>query len=86
MALKLANNAVGRLATNISPTDTTISLKAGDGAVFPTLSADDWFPLTLTRSDGRVEIMRVTARSGDVLTVERGMVRRQKFATDLHHK
>ena len=72
MALKLANNATSRLAVAISASDTTVIVQAGDGAKFPSLSAGDWFPITVLRSDNTREIMYVTAISGDTLTVQRG--------------
>jgi len=72
MPVKLANNAAGRLAMNITTTTTAITLQAGNGAAFPTPSGGDWFPMTLYRADASLEIVRVTARSGDVLTVVRG--------------
>lgn len=72
MAVKLANNASGRLAANITASETTIILQAGNGATFPSLSGNDWFPATLVRADSTFEIVRVTARNGDILTVVRG--------------
>lgn len=72
MALKLKNNAAGRLAVPIDPDATTIAVQAGEGVNFPAISPGDWFPLTLSRADGSHEILRVTARSGDTMTVVRG--------------
>jgi len=71
MGLKLANNAVSRLAASVSNSDITFALSPGSGALFPSLSAGDWFPLTLTDAAGNQEITKVTARSSDTLTVER---------------
>lgn len=71
MATKLSNNATTRLAASISSTATQISVTAGDGAKFPTLAAGDSFPVTLVKSDGQLEIVKCTARSGDLLTVVR---------------
>ncbi len=71
MALKFANNAVSRLVSSITAAATTIPLQTGDGAKFPSLDAGDWFPVTVIRGDGTLEIMRCTARSGDNLTVTR---------------
>lgn len=71
MAVKLANNAVAILAANLSPSDTSIALNPGAGDLFPTLGPGDWFPATIIKSTGEDEIVRVTARSGDVLTVVR---------------
>lgn len=71
MGLKLSNNALSRLAAGISDTATTINLAAGDGALFPSLSSGEWFPATLFSNSG-VEIIKVTGRSADALTVVRG--------------
>lgn len=71
MGIKLSNNAVSRLASNITNTETSISLTPGSGALFPTLSAGEWFPVTIVKADGTLEIVKATARSTDVLTVVR---------------
>lgn len=72
MALKLKNNAVSRLASSITAASTSLSLTPGDGALFPALSAGDYFPATIVRaSDNAIEIVKVTARATDVLTVTR---------------
>lgn len=53
--------------------DTTISLSAGTGALYPTLPyAGDYFHGVLINSSGQTEIVKVTARSTDSLTVVRG--------------
>jgi len=72
MAVLIKNNATGRLAGDIDATQTTISLEAGQGARFPSPSGDDWFPLTLVKTDGTLEIVHCTGRSNDTLTVTRG--------------
>jgi microcystin-dependent protein len=72
MGIKLSNNATSRLAGGLTNTETTISLVPGDGAKFPVISdVTDWFPLTLVKSTGESEIVRVTARTTDTLTVTR---------------
>lgn len=70
MAIKFANNAVGTLSAGITDTDTSLVLASGQGTVFPTLGAGDYFFLTLG-SPGNTEIVKVTARSGDTLTITR---------------
>lgn len=72
MGLKLSNNAVSRLAADLSNSATTISIATGEGALFPPLSAGDWFPATISNSSGNIEIVRVTARAADSFTVQRG--------------
>lgn len=71
MGLKLKNDAISRLASGISSSDTSITLTPGSGTSFPALSAGDYFPATIIKSDGSREIVRVTGRSSDVLTVVR---------------
>lgn len=72
MSLKLANNAFATLAGAILATDLTFSVSSGQGARFPALSAGDYFYGTLSDASGNLEIIRVTARAVDVLTVQRG--------------
>lgn len=73
MAIQLANNASGVLAQAITAGQTTgITLSDGHGARFPTLGVDDYFYATLVSQLGEFEIIKVTARSGDVLTAVRG--------------
>lgn len=71
MAVLLANNATSRLASSLTAAATTLSVTSGEGAKFPSPTGGDWFPLTLIKSSGALEILRCTARSGDVLTVTR---------------
>ena len=69
-----ANNATSTLAGSISNVATTCTLASGTGALFPNPGADEYFVMTFTdNATGLVnEIVHVTARSGDVLTIERG--------------
>lgn len=71
--LKTTNNATGLLALPITDVETTLALQTGQGARFPTLAAGEYFPLTVVRAEDptQFEIMRVTDRSGDTLTVTR---------------
>jgi hypothetical protein len=71
--LKLTNNALGRLNATVSTVDTTVTLVPGQGAKFPAIvNTGEHYPGTLVRaSDGAIEIVNVTGRSGDVLTVAR---------------
>lgn len=73
MGLLLKNNARSTLSASITATDTTIRVRVGHGDRFPQPSASgDWFPLTLEDDSGSIEILRATARQGDVITVTRG--------------
>lgn len=71
MGVILANNAVSRLSASLAIGATTLSVVSGEGAKFPTPTGGDWFPLTLVKASGVLEIMHCTTRSGDVLTVAR---------------
>lgn len=67
----VANNAASKLAASIGAADTSISLQAGTGAMFPVPAGGDWFPITIIKASGEFEIAHCTARSTDVLTVLR---------------
>ncbi len=72
MGLKVTNNAFGTLNAGINSSATTIVLAAGQGARFPSLSAGDYFYATLIDTSNNLEIVKVTARSTDTMTVVRG--------------
>lgn len=69
MATLYTNNAVTTLNGAINDTTTTIVVT--DGSVFPNPTGGDYFWLTLT-DDTNIEIVQVTARSTNSLTVVRG--------------
>lgn len=71
MGVKLKNNAVGYLSTAISASDIGIVLQSGNGALFPSLTAGEYFYATLFSVSGTYEIIKVTARVGDTLTIIR---------------
>lgn len=71
MGLKLANNAVSTLAGALSSGAVTLAVAPGDGSKYPTLGAGDWFPLTLVKVDGTIEIVRCTGRASDTFTIVR---------------
>lgn len=67
------NNAQSRLASEINSSQTTVTVRSGEGALFPSPSAGEIFKVTVyDLVAGTREIMHCTSRSGDVLTVERG--------------
>lgn len=72
MPLKFTNFAYSTLAAGVSASDTLLSVQGGDGALFPTLGAGETFYATIENSSLQREIVLVTARSGDALTVTRG--------------
>ena len=72
MGLKVTNNAFGTLNAGITSSATTIVLASGQGARFPSLGAGDYFYATLIDTSNNLEIVKVTARSTDTMTVVRG--------------
>ena len=71
MTVKITNNARGFLSTSISDSETQIVLASGS-ATFPELSAGENFYATIVSSNGNFEVVDVTARDGNTLTVTRG--------------
>lgn len=74
MKLNLPNNATTTLAGALNESATTVLLAPGSGVKFPALDAGEFFPLTLVTTvdgDPRREIVYVTARNVDSLTVLR---------------
>jgi hypothetical protein len=72
MGVKVTNNAYGTISTGITSTATTITLDSGQGNRFPTLGAGDYFYATLIDTSNNLEVVKVTARSTDSMTVTRG--------------
>jgi len=72
MAVKFSNNASATLAASINTTVTTIVVSTGQGSLFPSLGASDFFYATLVDASNNIEIVKVTARVSDTLTVVRG--------------
>ena len=71
MTLQVANNAFGELNADINNSVTTIVLKSGNGARFPSLAGSQYFYATLIDTNNNLEIVKATARSSDTLTVVR---------------
>ncbi|MDB2183064.1 tail fiber protein [Citrobacter farmeri] len=76
MALTLlaANNAQTVLAAGINATATTLTVNTGTGNLFPSpVSGTSFFKLTLVDSatGSLSEIVHVTSRTGDTMTIER---------------
>jgi hypothetical protein len=72
MTIQWSNNASGALASSISTSSTTIVLAAGQGVEFPTPGGGNYFYATLTDTSNNLEVVKVTARTVDTLTVVRG--------------
>lgn len=71
MGVKFKNNAASALDAAISATDLGLTITYGDGSLFPAAGAGDYFYLTLEETDGSYEIVKVTARSGESMTIVR---------------
>jgi hypothetical protein len=68
-----SNNAATYLAFGITNTATTMQVSANAGSLFPTPTGGDYFYVSLISLSGPIiEIVKCTARSGDVFTIERG--------------
>jgi hypothetical protein len=76
------NNSLSTLASSISDVATSATLATGTGARFPNPTGSDYFMLTFTDAATGLlnEIVKVTARAGDVLTI----VRAQEGTTALN--
>ncbi|MGS3511147.1 gp53-like domain-containing protein [Citrobacter portucalensis] len=77
MALSLlaANNAQTVLAAGISSTATSLTVNTGTGTLFPSpVTGTSFFKLTIidAATGSLTEIVHVTARNGDVFTIQRG--------------
>lgn len=71
MGVKVSNNAFGTLSAGINTTDTTVTVDSGQGTRFPTLGSGEYFFATLVDTSNNLEIVKVTARSTDSMTVIR---------------
>jgi hypothetical protein len=72
MAVLFTNNATALIASSITATSTSIILASGTGTYFPAPGAGDWFYCTIVDSSNNLEIVKVTARATDTITVVRG--------------
>lgn len=85
MPVLFSNNASAPLAASITTSSTSITVTTGQGALFPAVPAGSYFYATLTDSSNNLEVVKVTARSSDTLTVVRaqeGTVARAYAAAD----
>jgi hypothetical protein len=69
--IQFANNAYGTLSQAYATTATSIVLTTGHGARFPTLTGSKYFFATLLDTSNNIEIIKVTARTSDTLTIVR---------------
>ena len=73
MTILFANNATSTLASGITGSSTSLSVKTGDGDLYPSPSGSNYFIATIiSASDNTTnEIVFVTARSDDTMTITR---------------
>ena len=71
MGVKFSNNGHSTLASSLTSSGTSITVASGHGSRFPSLSSGEYFYATLIDSSNNLEIVKVTARSSDVLTATR---------------
>ena len=72
MVALYTNNASTVLASAINTSATSITVTTGQGTLFPNPTSPNYFLITLQASGGgSAEIVKCTARSGDVLTIVR---------------
>ena len=76
MSELFSNNASTTLGSSLSSGSTTVTVATGTGAEFPSPSAGQYFTATLWEAGNTSglpnEIVKVTSRSGDTMTVLRG--------------
>ena len=72
--IQFTNNAATLLASSITSGDTSLTVSAATGSLFPTLAGGQYFYCTLTNAAATViEIVKVTARSTDTFTIVKGL-------------
>lgn len=73
MVAVAANNVKSTLTSSIGGADTSLTVTSGEGALFPlvTTSGTDYFYATLISTSGATEIVKVTNRATDTMTIVR---------------
>jgi|GEM_PF-1959478 len=72
MSVLFTNNAASTLASSITSGATSLTVSAGQGALFPVITSTNYFLVTLIGVSGSpIEIVKVTARSTDTFTIVR---------------
>lgn len=78
----MKNNAVGTLSSSISDSDLSLTLNSGQGVLFPNPAGGDYFWVTIVSDANEKEIVKVTARSTNTLTIERAQQDTSAMAFD----
>lgn len=71
MTVILANNVASTLAQDLSTGAGSLRVAGGTGSRFPLPAAGEYYYLTIVSTDGRLEIVKVTGRTSDLLTITR---------------
>lgn len=66
---KFSNNASALLAASINASDLTIQVASGFGTLFPSPGAGEFFIVALQNAAGSLELVKISSRVGDNLTV-----------------
>lgn len=69
--IRWTNNGSSTLAAGIASGDTSLTIASLTGALFPVVTGSQYAKITVEDILGNIEIMHMTARAGDVLTVVR---------------
>jgi hypothetical protein len=72
MPFRFSNNASATLGSSLTSAATTLAVSTGLGALFPLPGVGEFFHAVLVDASNNIEIVKVTARSGDVMTIARG--------------
>jgi hypothetical protein len=74
LLLEVTNNATGSLDAGITAGASSMDVKAGEGASFPDTTGDAaYFYVTLQKTSGAWEIVKVTERATDTFTITRNV-------------
>ena len=71
MTIKISNNGSSLLAAPLGISATSISVTSGQGSLFPALAVGEYFYATIQDVYNNLEIVKVTARSSDAMTIVR---------------
>jgi hypothetical protein len=71
VAVLYSNNATTTLSASLTSSATSLTVAAGGGALFPSITGSDYFYVTLSDALNNLEIVKVTARAVDTLTIVR---------------
>ena len=72
MGVQLTNNAASLVPAGLASDATALTVTTGDGVKFPVLGTGEYFYLTLVDVNNNIEIVQVTARTDDTMTIVRG--------------